>query len=90
MAGVELTQVRNGTPADHAGLKAATGSRTVDGQTYPTGGDVITAVDGKQIASAPELTSTIDAKSPGDTDKITYSRAGKTHTVDLKLASRPS
>jgi len=88
--GVELGQVRNGTPAAKAGLHGATGTRTVDGQPYSTGGDVITALDGTKITSAADLQRAIDAKSPGDTVSVTYFRGGKTHTVQIKLTSRPS
>jgi len=45
-AGAEVATVRAGTPAAKAGLRAATGPRTVNGQSYPTGGDVITVIDG--------------------------------------------
>jgi S1-C subfamily serine protease len=88
--GVEVTEARPGTPAAKAGLHGATGSRTVDGQPYPTGGDVITEVDGRKIASAEDLTRVIDAKKPGDKISLTYSRDGKEHTVDVKLTSRSS
>jgi len=70
-----VTQVRPGTPAAKAGLKA---------------GDEITAVDGKQIASADSLTGAISAKKPGDTVSITYTRNGKSQTVQVKLATRPN
>ena len=46
VAGVEVTDVRSGTPAAQAELEAATGTTTVSGQEYPTGGDVIVAFDG--------------------------------------------
>ena len=88
--GVALTEVRGETPAARAGLRAATGSRLVDGQSYPTGGDVITAIDGRAVTSSEELQSTIDAKQPGDTVSITYVRDGDRRTVELRLASRPS
>jgi S1-C subfamily serine protease len=88
--GAEVAEVRSGTPAARAGLHAATGSRTVDGESYPTGGDVITAVDGKRIRSSDELSSAIAAKQPGDVVAITYRRAGESHTVRVRLASRPS
>ena len=67
--------VRDGTPAAHAGLKA---------------GDVVTALDGKAIGSSGELESAIGAHEPGDSVSLTYTRNGKSHTVQLKLASRPS
>jgi putative serine protease PepD len=89
-AGAEVAQVRNGTPADQAGLKGATGQRTIDGQQYGTGGDVITAVDGKSVATAEDLQAAIGAKKPGDTVSITYVRDGQTHTVQVKLGTRPS
>jgi S1-C subfamily serine protease len=88
--GVALTEVRTDTPADRAGLRASSGSRLVDGQSYPTGGDVITAVDGEDVTSSEELQSMIDAKRPGETISITYVRDGDSRTVRVKLASRPS
>jgi S1-C subfamily serine protease len=89
-AGVELTEVRSGTPAAKAGLRGATGSRTVAGQSYPTGGDIVTAVDGKTVSEASELGSAIDAKRPGDSVSITYVRAGTAHTARVTLGTRPS
>jgi len=88
--GVEVTDVRAGTPADSAGLHAQAGSRTVEGESYPTGGDVITSFDGKQITTAQQLQDAVDAKQPGDTVTITYVRGGKRRTVNVTLASRPS
>ncbi len=89
-AGVAVTDVRPGTPAAGAGLRAATGESTVDGQAYPTGGDVITAVDGNALSSAAELQSAIDAHRPGDTIALTVRRDGSTRTVHVQLATRPS
>jgi S1-C subfamily serine protease len=89
-AGVALATVRAGTPAADAGLRAATGSKTVDGQEYPTGGDVITKVDGVAVRTAAELRSIVDAKQPGDAVRLTVVRAGATRTVSVTLGSRPS
>jgi putative serine protease PepD len=89
-AGVMVTEVRQGTPAAEAGLRAATGSATVDGQSYPTGGDVITAVDGTTIADGAGLQSAIDAKRPGDSIEITFTRDGSSTTVQVSLGTRPS
>jgi putative serine protease PepD len=72
---VRITEVRSGTPAADAGLRA---------------GDRITSVDGKRIASADGLTSAIAAQKPGETVSVTYSRGGQSHTVEVKLASRPT
>jgi putative serine protease PepD len=88
--GVEVTQVQDGTPAADAGLQAATSAKLVDGQQFPAGGDVITAVDGQKISSSEELQSVIGAKKPGDSVTITYTRNGSEHSVDVTLGTRPS
>jgi putative serine protease PepD len=88
--GAEVATVRSGTPAQKAGFRAATGTRTVNGDSYPTGGDVITAVGGRKIASVQELIAAVSAKRPGDTVSITYVRGGASHTIRVKLANRPS
>jgi putative serine protease PepD len=88
--GVELAKVTNGTPAAKAGLRAATGSKTIDGERYSTGGDVLTEVDGQKVTTSEALQRAIDSKRPGDTVSITYWRDGKSHTTDVKLATRPN
>ena len=88
--GVEVTKVVSGTPADDAGLRASTGQKTVDGQTYPTSGDVIVAFDGKSVSSAAALQTAVDSKRPGDSVTITYVRDGKSKTVRVTLDTRPS
>lgn len=89
-AGVEVTDVVAGTPADDAGLRAATDQRTVDGQTYDVGGDVIVEFEGEQITSTQQLQNAVDAKRPGETVSVTYVRGGERHTVQVTLATRPS
>jgi S1-C subfamily serine protease len=89
-SGAAITQVRAGSPAATAGLKASTGTTAVGGQDYPTGGDVITKVDGKTVASAADLQQLIDAKSPGTHVTLTVVQSGKTRTVDVTLGTRPS
>jgi putative serine protease PepD len=73
--GVRLSEVRPGTPAAQAGLKA---------------GDVVTAIDGTKVTQASQLGSAIDARQPSETVSITFTRAGKSKTVSVKLAQRPS
>ena len=90
VAGAELDEVRAGTPADKAGLQPSTGERTVEGTPYVTGGDVITAIDGQTIETAEQLQRAIDSHKPGDTIKVTYWRNGDSHTVDVKLGTRPN
>jgi S1-C subfamily serine protease len=88
--GAAITEVRPGTPAADAGLRAATGTSRVDGRQVPTGGDVIVAFDGDDISTSAELQSTVDAKQPGDNVSITVLRGGERTTVQVTLGSRPS
>ncbi len=87
--GVAITQVVEGTPADDAGLQAATGTDVVEGQEQPTGGDVIVAIDGDKVSNAAALQSAIDAHQPGDEVSLTIIRDGDRRTVDVTLAVRP-
>src|ERR687887_711361 len=70
-----IAGVRPDTPAAKAGLKK---------------GDVVTSLGGKKISNPDELASVINSFKPGDTVKLTYERDGQSHTVQVKLATRPS
>ncbi len=87
--GVAVTDVRSGTPAEKAGLREATDTRTVDGQQVPSGGDVIVELDGNPISSSAELQSAVDARQPGDSISITVVRNGNRRTLEVTLGKRP-
>jgi S1-C subfamily serine protease len=86
--GVAVGSVESGSAAAKAGLKAGSGHKTFAGIAYPTGGDTITAVDGKQVTSAEQLRGVIDAHAPGDEVTLSVVHGGKTHTVHATLGSR--
>jgi putative serine protease PepD len=86
-AGVEVVTVTKGAPADKAGLQGSTGTQTVDGTPFSTGGDVITAIDGTNVQSADQLIGLIQKKKPGDQISLTISRDGSTKTVTVTLGS---
>jgi putative serine protease PepD len=90
VGGVEITKVVSGTPAEKANLIGPTGQKTVDGQPYPTGGDIITAIDGHKVTTAEGVQQAIDSHHPGDSVSITYWRKGATKTVSVTLATRPA
>jgi len=90
VGGVEITSVRANTPAKEAGLVASTGQKTVDSQSYPTGGDIITAIDGQTMTTSEAVQQAIDAHQPGDTIQITYWHKGETKTVSVELGTRPA
>ncbi len=88
-AGVAVTRVLPDTPAAEAGLRAATGTRLVDGQEQPTGGDIVVEFDGEKVTSASALQSAVDARRPGEEVSITILRDGSRRTVEVTLAVRP-
>ena len=88
--GAAVVRVSPGTPAADAGLRASSDSRVVDGQVYPTGGDVITEVDGERVRDADELRQAIDAHRPGDTVELTVLRDGEQESVEVTLEARPA
>jgi S1-C subfamily serine protease len=87
--GVAITRVLASTPADAAGLRAATGTKVVNGQEIPTGGDVIVAFAGEDVTSAVALQSAVDAHRPGDKVSITIVRGGSRRTLEVTLGVRP-
>ena len=65
----------SGGPADKAGLKP---------------GDLITAVNGKRVASTNQFVATIANYAPGNTVTLTVKRGGQTKTIKLTLGAQPS
>jgi putative serine protease PepD len=73
--GAKIGSVESGSPADSAGLKA---------------GDVITAIGGKQISSADDLTASVNSYKPGDKATLTVDRGGSTKSISVTFGTRPS
>lgn len=89
--GALITGVAENGPAARAGL--AYGDTPADSLAGPvcTGGDVVVAVDGEEVADAAALQRLIDAHRPGDTVRLTVVDArGKERTVEVTLAERPA
>jgi S1-C subfamily serine protease len=84
--GVYVVTVVANSPAEKAGLKAS-GSNT-DG-TLASGGDVITAVDGKSVASVEELSAYLNTKQVGDKISLTVLRNGQSTTIQVTLSAWP-
>ena len=85
--GVYIVSVVANSPAEKAGLKS--GSANADG-TLAAGGDVITAVDGKSVASVEDLSAYISTKSVGDKVSLTVLRNGQSITVQVTLDAWPA
>jgi serine protease Do len=71
--GVKVKDVDNDSPASKAGLKD---------------GDVITQVDGKEVAGVDEVRDAIKDLKEGDSVKFTYKRGNKTETSQIKIPKR--
>ena len=89
-AGVGVTTVESGTGASSAGLQASTGTVTIAGVQYPTGGDVVKSVDGTDVTTAQQLRAIIDTHQPGDVVKLVVVRDGQSRTVSATLGTRPA
>ena len=88
-SGVLVATVRKGSGADQAGLKPATNQVTVEGESWPAGGDVIVSVDGEPIDSVDRLVDVISAKKPGDKIDVEVVRGGSHKALTVKLGRQP-
>jgi putative serine protease PepD len=53
-------------------------------------GDVVTAIDGKTVASSDALVSAVDSHKPGDQITLTVKRGGNASQITVKLGMRPN
>lgn len=87
--GAMVGDVRDGSPAKHAGLRGGSDEENFNGQNVTTGGDVIVAVDGHPVRSADEVVRAISARLPGQTIRLTVVRGHERKTLSAKLGARP-
>ena len=76
--GLLVQGVQPGTGAAKAGLHASTSQVTVQGDTWPLGGDIIVAADGVRVSSIAALRDAVAAKQPGDSMTLRIIRGTKT------------
>jgi serine protease Do len=72
--GALVQDVQPGSPAARVGLRPY---------------DVITAFDGRQVATQDRLSREIAERQPGSAARLEYVRDGRTHNVTVRLAERP-
>ena len=63
--------------AYNAGIRGANEMALLYNQRILVGGDIITEIDGKPIASPKELDLMLEGKRPGDTVQVTFTAAGR-------------
>jgi S1-C subfamily serine protease len=83
--GILVERVTSGGPADQAGIRG--GNRVVLAglQELRIGGDVLIAIDGKEVTSQTDLNLLLNRARPGDTVTLTIVRDGKKMDVKVKL-----
>ncbi len=86
--GAYVTDIAAGGPADKAGLRGGTTQTEISG--LYSGGDLIVAVDGREIKDFSELLSyMVLNKAPGDVITFTVIREGNRVEVPVTLGERP-
>ena len=78
-------------PAFQAGLIGSEKTIEIDGVNYPVGGDIIRAVDGKEVRQIDDILVHLQrAKSVGDEMVLEILRDGRTTNVTITLDARPN
>lgn len=85
-----VTVVEN-SPASKAGLIGSDKTIEVDGVNYPTGGDIILSVDGKEVRKIDDILIHLQrAKSVGDEMVLEVLRDNRTTNITIVLQERPN
>ena len=87
--GAWVQEVTKNSPADRARLRAGSSSVLFQAQEFTPGGDVIVAIDGKDVADSDDVSGVIATHEPGETVTLTIRRAKKRMTVKVELGERP-
>jgi len=89
--GVYVESLVPGSPAEKAGLLAASNQVTLDERIVPVGGDVITAVDGQPIRRQDDLVAYLALQAvPGQAVTLSILRNRQPQTFRVVLEARPS
>jgi len=88
--GLLIAKVYAGSGAAQAGLRAGKTLVTVNGESWPAGGDVIVRADGHPVATIEQLLDVINTKKPGQSVRLDLYRDSKPLKVDVKLGRLPS
>jgi len=83
--GILIERVVPGGPASQAGIRGGTRSLLAGLQELRIGGDVLVAVNGKELASQMDLNLLLNRAWPGDTITLTIVRDGKKMDIPVKL-----
>jgi S1-C subfamily serine protease len=85
--GALIVDVTPNSPADKAGLR---GGRSQTSSGVAAGGDLIVAIDGKEMRDENEVATAVANHRPGDKVDIEYYRGNDKKTVTVELSKRPA
>lgn len=89
--GAYISEIVPGGPAEGANMRGSSGTSTVDGREYEVGGDVITAIDGRTVASFDDILIYIALEThPGQSVQLEILRNGKPMSLSVTLEKRPT
>ena len=88
--GAIISSVRDGSPADGAGIQGASKIRSFNGQDVADDADVIVGIDGKQVKNADDIVREVGDRLPGEVVSLTLVRGSERKVVRVRLVERPN
>lgn len=89
--GVLIESVVASGPASNAGLVGGTGTVSVNGQQYASGGDIIVSINGTRIVNGDAMSSWLQEHAlPNEVVVLGIVRSNHLMTVEVTLGTRPS
>jgi S1-C subfamily serine protease len=86
--GILVERVLPDGPAEHAGIRGGSRTAMTGLQALRIGGDVLTAVDGKKVATQVDLNLILNRHAPGDTVTMTVYRGQQKMDLRVTLGER--
>jgi S1-C subfamily serine protease len=87
--GAVVAAIREGSPAEKAGLRGGDERETFNGVEVTRGGDVIVAAGAQPVRSADDVVREVGERLPGQTIVLTILRDGERRVVRIRLGARP-
>jgi S1-C subfamily serine protease len=88
-SGILVARVYRGSSADNAGIRGASEIALLYNERILIGGDIITEVDGRAVASLDELRLVLETKRAGDNVRITFYRGRTKNQKSVTLVEAP-
>jgi serine protease Do len=86
--GVLVVQIVEGGPAEEAGLKGSYKSVEINGETILVGGDIITAIDGENVATSQDVKDIVARHTAGDEITLDILRDGEAMQLSLTIGTQ--